>query len=94
MNIITLHNDIMIHWKKKNCLLPHTTQDVVGDFIDGRIQRGAKVIKKCRHRVEQNADAPKWLGGAVLGAVNEKTYDERRVAESIKKIEMLFTKYL
>ena len=37
----------MIRGKRKNCLFPHTTQGVVGDFIDGRIQRVAKVIKRC-----------------------------------------------
>jgi hypothetical protein len=36
----------MMSVKRKKYLLPHMTQDVVGDFIDGRIQRGVKVIKK------------------------------------------------
>jgi hypothetical protein len=57
MLIITLHHNIMTHGKRKNRLPPHMTQDVVGDFIDGRIQRGAKVIKKLE--VEQSADAAK-----------------------------------
>ena len=58
------------------------TQNVVGDFIDGRIQKDVKVIKKCRPQAEQNAGVAKWLevAGAdvVLEPINESTYDEQR----------------
>ena len=59
----------MIRGKRKKCLPLHMTQDVVEDFIDGRIQRGAKVIKKLE--AAQNAGAD-----AALGPANENTYDE------------------